>query len=84
MGKDDSQTREERVDDIVMQSVDNLRKSELITQEEDYDVIMSTEYGDIMSKVCPSLDIVLGWCRSFLSLSSTTSAKKRLVLGALT
>ncbi|KAF9075685.1 Sec63 Brl domain-containing protein [Rhodocollybia butyracea] len=50
LGKDDSQTWEERVDDIVMQSVENLQKSELITKEQHHDAIISTEYGDIMSK----------------------------------
>ncbi|KAE9393645.1 P-loop containing nucleoside triphosphate hydrolase protein [Gymnopus androsaceus JB14] len=50
LGKDDGQTWEDRVDDIVMQSIRNLRKSELITMEEGNDAIASTEYGDIMSK----------------------------------
>ncbi|KAJ3794968.1 hypothetical protein GGU11DRAFT_668823, partial [Lentinula aff. detonsa] len=50
LGKDESQTWEERVDDIVTQSVESLRSSELIHKEDGNDAIICTEYGDIMSK----------------------------------
>lgn len=62
LGKDDNQTWEDRVDDIVMQSIDNLKKSELITMEKGKETISSTEYGDIMSKVCGSLVIKFSTC----------------------
>ncbi|KAJ3970368.1 hypothetical protein EV361DRAFT_802192 [Lentinula raphanica] len=50
LGKDEHQTWEERVDDIVLQNIESLRNSELISKEDDNDAIMCTEYGDIMSK----------------------------------
>ncbi|KAK7467467.1 ATP-dependent DNA helicase MER3 [Stygiomarasmius scandens] len=51
LGKDNNQTWEDRIDDIVMQSVENLRKSELIAgADEGDDSLTSTEYGDIMSR----------------------------------
>ncbi|KAJ3852493.1 DEAD-domain-containing protein, partial [Lentinula lateritia] len=50
LGKDENQTWEERVDDIVMQSVESLRNSELVSREDGSDAIVCTEYGDIMSK----------------------------------
>ncbi|KAJ3864985.1 hypothetical protein EV359DRAFT_39824 [Lentinula novae-zelandiae] len=50
LGKDENQTWEERVDDIVMQSVESLRNSELVSREDGSDAIICTEYGDIMSK----------------------------------
>lgn len=54
LGKKDDQTWEERVDDLVMQSVENLRQTELIETTIDgvhSEELSSTEYGDIMSKV---------------------------------
>ncbi|KAK0484062.1 Sec63 Brl domain-containing protein [Armillaria novae-zelandiae] len=52
LGKDEGQTWEERVDDLVMQSISKLKESELITCSEDGGdgQLSSTEYGDIMSK----------------------------------
>ncbi|THU88606.1 P-loop containing nucleoside triphosphate hydrolase protein [Dendrothele bispora CBS 962.96] len=53
LGKDTNQTWEDRIDDIVMQSVDNLRKSKLIASMDetgDIESLVSTDYGDIMSK----------------------------------
>ncbi|KAJ3728380.1 P-loop containing nucleoside triphosphate hydrolase protein [Lentinula raphanica] len=57
LGKDEHQTWEERVDDIVLQNIESLRNSELISKEDDNDAIMCTEYGDIMSKMGLILDI---------------------------
>ncbi|KIK58337.1 hypothetical protein GYMLUDRAFT_246354 [Collybiopsis luxurians FD-317 M1] len=51
LGKDEGQTWEDRVDDMVMQSVESLKNSNLVCMEEGDDAISSTEYGDIMSKV---------------------------------
>ncbi|KAK0441977.1 Sec63 Brl domain-containing protein [Armillaria borealis] len=52
LGKGEDQTWEERVDDLVMQSITKLKESELITCSEDGgdEQLSSTEYGDIMSK----------------------------------
>jgi len=54
LGKGDSQTWEERVDDLVMQSIDKLQETQLIevgAEGRGTDKLSSTEYGDIMSKV---------------------------------
>ncbi|KAI3619228.1 dead deah box dna helicase [Moniliophthora roreri] len=52
MNKDENQSWEERVDEIVTQSVGSLRESELIgkVDEDKPSALRSTEYGDIMSK----------------------------------
>ncbi|TRM59292.1 Sec63 Brl domain-containing protein [Schizophyllum amplum] len=53
LGKNEDQTWEERMDDLVIQSVVKLKDSELITYEGEAPNIgqlQSTEYGDIMSK----------------------------------
>ncbi|KAF9469215.1 hypothetical protein BDZ94DRAFT_1181827, partial [Collybia nuda] len=53
LGKEDNQTWEGRVDDLVTQSVATLRKSELIESPfsgDDSGSLTSTEFGDIMSK----------------------------------
>ncbi|KAK0497004.1 hypothetical protein EDD18DRAFT_1462647 [Armillaria luteobubalina] len=52
LGKGEDQTWEERVDDLVMQSITKLKESELITCSKDAGdgQLSSTEYGDIMSK----------------------------------
>lgn len=59
LGKDENQTWEERVDDIVMQSVESLRNSELVSREDGSDAIICTEYGDIMSKVSDRVTLVI-------------------------
>ncbi|KAF8077800.1 Sec63 Brl domain-containing protein [Lyophyllum atratum] len=53
LGKEVDQTWEERVDDLVMQSVDKLRETQLVetsTEGAGAEELISTEYGDIMSK----------------------------------
>ena len=53
MNKDASQSWEGKMDDIVTEGVDSLRKSELIVEaDNDDETLQSTEFGDIMSKVC--------------------------------
>ena len=83
LGKGDNQTWEERVDDLVMQSIDKLRETQLIEvggEGREADKLSSTEYGDIMSKVrfrrffCPSLK------RSFFQLYIRQSTVCRCVL----
>ena len=52
LGKEDNQSWEDRVDDLVMQSITNLQKTELVKYAAGGDAgLRSTEYGDIMSKV---------------------------------
>ncbi|KAK1236425.1 ATP-dependent DNA helicase MER3, partial [Marasmius sp. AFHP31] len=51
MNKDANQSWEEKMDGIVTEGVDSLRKSELIDEADDGDeTLQSTEFGDIMSK----------------------------------
>jgi ATP-dependent DNA helicase HFM1/MER3 len=54
LGKDDAQTWEDRVEDLVIQSVAKLRETQLIEaggNDGENEDLVSTEYGDIMSKV---------------------------------
>jgi ATP-dependent DNA helicase HFM1/MER3 len=54
LGKDDNQTWEDRVEDLVIQSVAKLRETQLIEAGDNdggNEKLVSTEYGDIMSKV---------------------------------
>lgn len=51
LGKDDDQTWEERIDALIEQSVTKLKDTELI-EGDDNGALSSTEFGDIMSKVC--------------------------------
>lgn len=56
IGKDDNETWQCKVDDLVMQSIKRLKMTELVEYENDGDgELCSTEYGDIMSKVCFSV-----------------------------
>ncbi|KAJ7074112.1 hypothetical protein C8F01DRAFT_1360827 [Mycena amicta] len=51
LGKGDNQSWEERIDDMVMQSIDKLRTTKLINDTgAGSDALASTDYGDIMSK----------------------------------
>jgi ATP-dependent DNA helicase HFM1/MER3 len=55
IGKGENQSWEERVNDMVMQSVEKLRETKLIAGAKAGDTsgaLTSTEFGDIMSKVC--------------------------------
>ena len=52
IGKAGNQTWQQRVDDMVADSIKNLQESELVTASgHDDSQLASTEYGDIMSKV---------------------------------
>lgn len=53
IGKSAGQTWEQRLDDMVMQSVKKLQNNELIEQKGDDEVggLSATKFGDIMSKV---------------------------------
>ncbi len=52
LGKEEDETWEERVDDLVLQSIKKLKSSDLITSdgEDPESYLKSTEFGDIMSK----------------------------------
>ncbi|KAG5724012.1 ATP-dependent DNA helicase MER3 [Termitomyces sp. T112] len=51
LGKDDNQTWEERVDELVLQSVEKLRQTQLVINGPRSDQLISTDFGDIMSKL---------------------------------
>lgn len=51
LGKNDDQTWEQRIDDLVQQSIEKLKETELIEHDGTTGSVSSTEYGDIMSKV---------------------------------
>jgi ATP-dependent DNA helicase HFM1/MER3 len=52
LGKDDHQTWEQKIDDLVTENIANLQKTELVVYTDDNNMgLKSTEYGDIMSKV---------------------------------
>ncbi|KAG5637128.1 hypothetical protein H0H81_005657 [Sphagnurus paluster] len=54
VGKNENQTWEERVDDLVIQSVEKLRQTQLVEAPADSsggEELISTDYGDIMSKL---------------------------------
>ncbi|KAH9928154.1 uncharacterized protein B0H18DRAFT_875089 [Fomitopsis serialis] len=52
IGKDSSQTWQQKVDDIVVQSITKLQEAGLVTYSDQEDgKLCSTEYGDIMSKL---------------------------------
>ncbi|KAI0672919.1 P-loop containing nucleoside triphosphate hydrolase protein [Trametes maxima] len=48
--KEGGKTWEERMDDLVADSVKTLREAEMVQHDEEADALSSTEYGDIMSK----------------------------------
>lgn len=51
IGKDDRQSWQDKVNDVVMNSIEQLRETELITYSPRDGELSSTEFGDIMSKV---------------------------------
>jgi ATP-dependent DNA helicase HFM1/MER3 len=56
MGKNDNETWQSKIDDLVMQSVKKLKETELVEYESEGDgELCSTEYGDVMSKVCSTV-----------------------------
>jgi ATP-dependent DNA helicase HFM1/MER3 len=53
IGKSDGETWQEKIDQLVLQSVKKLKETELVEYDSGGDgELCSTEYGDIMSKVC--------------------------------
>jgi ATP-dependent DNA helicase HFM1/MER3 len=53
LGKEENQTWEERMDDLVVQSFTKLADMNLIEFINNGEEVRSTEYGNIMSKVGP-------------------------------
>lgn len=52
IGKEGNQTWQERIDNMVTESVERLRENQLVElSDDDSSILRSTEYGDIMSKV---------------------------------
>jgi len=59
--KGDTQSWEDRVDELVAESLGQLRKNNLIVGgEDDGKILQSTEYGDIMSKVSYTVPLATG------------------------
>lgn len=50
IGKVENETWQEKIDSIVMEAINTLRDTQLITYNEKDGMLCSTEYGDIMSK----------------------------------
>ncbi|KAF8844441.1 P-loop containing nucleoside triphosphate hydrolase protein [Paxillus ammoniavirescens] len=72
IGKDEKQTWQEKIDEIVMQSILNLRETQLIASTDRDGELCSTEYGDIMSKVRDRQPVM----RAILNLPSSTSMRE--------
>lgn len=49
--KEGNRTWQERMDELVMESISTLTESEMVVLDGDDSALSSTEYGDIMSKV---------------------------------
>lgn len=77
IGRAEDQTWQERVGEMVAESVENLKKNQLISCSDVNDgALSSTRYGDIMSKV--SVLPLHGCCSDYLG--STTSGNQQFVL----
>ncbi|KAG2755826.1 P-loop containing nucleoside triphosphate hydrolase protein [Suillus brevipes Sb2] len=74
IGKDDRQSWQDRMDSIVMDSIEQLRETELVTYSPRDGELSSTEFGDIMSK----LYIRRATMKAILSLSPTASLREIL------
>ncbi|KAG6860959.1 hypothetical protein C0995_005623 [Termitomyces sp. Mi166 len=77
LGKNDNQTWEERVDELVIQGVEKLRHTQLVENGPRGDELISTDFGDIMSKAslpeCPTLrEIALNKLRNHTDIRFET------------
>ena len=64
IGKVDNQTWQERIDAMVMESIERLKENQLVeSSADDQLTLSSTEFGDIMSKV-GSFKILIFYCLS--------------------
>ncbi|KAG1754344.1 hypothetical protein EDB19DRAFT_1902496 [Suillus lakei] len=74
IGKDDHQSWQDKVDSIVMDSIEQLRDTELVTYSPSDGELSSTEFGDIMSRFY----IRRGTMKAILDLSPTASLREIL------
>lgn len=76
IGKDEQQTWQERLDQMILDSVTELKASKLVETPEDGEEhqLRSTEYGDVMSKVGNTTP---GLSNGYLSPPSSTSNRIR-------
>ncbi|KAG2077885.1 P-loop containing nucleoside triphosphate hydrolase protein [Suillus decipiens] len=74
IGKDDRQSWQDKVDSIVMDSIEQLRETGLVIYSPRDGELSSTEFGDIMSK----LYIRHGTMKAILDLSPTASLREIL------
>lgn len=76
VGKNDDQTWEERMDDLVLQSVQRLKETQLVeySDSDPKGRLTSTEFGDIMTKVC-HIFIVTFLLTCFIVLPSPSHGK---------
>ncbi|KAJ8700486.1 ATP-dependent DNA helicase MER3 [Pleurotus ostreatus] len=86
LGKEDNQTWEERVDEMVMQSINKLQETQLI----DYHAtegraggLASTEFGDIMSKFYIRQTTACALMALILALPNKTTLREIVMLEAL-
>ncbi|KAJ3551777.1 hypothetical protein NM688_g4511 [Phlebia brevispora] len=57
IGKEVNQSWQEKIDEMVIESVKKLQESQLVSQSDDDNSLASTEYGDIMSKMSSILGL---------------------------
>ncbi|KAG2041892.1 Sec63 Brl domain-containing protein [Suillus americanus] len=74
IGKDDSQSWQDRVDSIMMDGIEQLRETGLVTYSPCDGELSATEFGDIMSKFY----IRRGTMKAILDLSPTASLREIL------
>jgi len=81
LDKESNQTWTQRVDALVTSSIQDLQTAELVTSDENNPTtLVSTPFGDIMSKVCPCS----GTLQAYLTAAvSTTSGCPQFVSFAL-
>ncbi|KAG2349464.1 P-loop containing nucleoside triphosphate hydrolase protein [Suillus weaverae] len=72
IGKDDRQSWQDKVDSIVMDSIEQLRETELVTYSPRNGELSSTDFGDIMSRFY----IRRGTMKAILDLSPTASLRE--------
>lgn len=89
IGKEGNQTWQERVDDMVMESIKRLKENQLVESPDDNSsALSSTEYGDIMSKVCPTFSLPFDMdpfrMQYYIRQSTVRPHKKLEVLSART
>lgn len=72
IGKDGNQTWQERIDEMVSESIGRLKENQLVeSSDSDHNSLVSTEFGDIMSKVTfPAKIIILAFINALAVLYS--------------